>query len=88
MRSQPLIGPIAASAIVLAVWWCAVISAAPPPAAAVSDVSTHPELDADEPVKYDGAQLWRIPFDRLQERNAVADLQNTFGKTWAGGCMY
>lgn len=34
----------------------------------------------DERVTYDGAQLWRIPYDKQHERNAVADLQNSFGK--------
>lgn len=35
---------------------------------------------ADERVRYDGAQLWRIPYDKQFERNAVADLQNSFGE--------
>lgn len=33
----------------------------------------------DEPVTYNGAQLWRIPFDDQVKKNAVAELQNTFG---------
>lgn len=34
-----------------------------------------------DPVKYDGAQLWRIPFDKQYQKNVVADLQNSFGKS-------
>lgn len=33
-----------------------------------------------DPVKYDGAQLWRIPFHKQYQKNVVADLQNSFGK--------
>ncbi|XP_062539762.1 carboxypeptidase B-like [Armigeres subalbatus] len=31
-----------------------------------------------EPVKYDGAQLWRIDYDDQIKKNAVADLQNKY----------
>lgn len=31
-------------------------------------------------VKYDGAQLWRIPFEQQQQKNAVAELQKSFGE--------
>lgn len=37
--------------------------------------------DTVDPVKYDGAQLWRIPFDKQYQKNVVADLQNSFGKS-------
>lgn len=40
------------------------------------------ETDDNEPVKYDGAQLWRIPFDNQDKRNAVAELQNNFGEIY------
>lgn len=73
---------IAVTAFVLAVA-CVVIHAAPPPSLPapppLSDTDAN-DADDQQPVKYDGAQLWRVPFDRLQERNAVADLQNTFGE--------
>lgn len=36
--------------------------------------------DSLVPVNYDGAQLWRIPFDKQYQKNVVADLQNSFGK--------
>lgn len=31
-------------------------------------------------VKYDGAQLWRIPFEQQQQKNAVAELQKSYGE--------
>ncbi|KAL1401801.1 hypothetical protein pipiens_001010, partial [Culex pipiens pipiens] len=31
------------------------------------------------PVKYDGAQLWRVDYDDQDKRNAVAELQDKFG---------
>lgn len=31
------------------------------------------------PVKYDGAQLWRIAYKDQLNKNAVAELQNQFG---------
>lgn len=31
------------------------------------------------PVKYNGAQLWRIDYDDQKKKNAVADLQNKYG---------
>lgn len=70
---------IAVTALVLAVA-CVVIHAAPPPQPPHSDNSDADSADDEQPIKYDGAQLWRVPFDRLQERNAVADLQNSFGE--------
>lgn len=63
------------------------INAAPPASVDASNITstvtqekaaTH--NDTPGPVKYDGAQLWRIPYEMLHERNAVADLQNTYGK--------
>lgn len=33
-------------------------------------------------VKYDGAQLWRIPFEQQQQKNAVAELQKSFGESF------
>lgn len=48
--------------------------------ALIAVVSAAPAADDRLPVKYDGAQLWRIPYDLLPERNAVAELQNSFGK--------
>lgn len=33
-----------------------------------------------EPVKYDGAQLWRIPISNEVERNAVAELETKYGR--------
>lgn len=38
-------------------------------------------LGTVDPVKYDGAQLWRIPFDNQYQKNIVIDLQNNFGKS-------
>lgn len=38
-----------------------------------------------DPVNYDGAQLWRIPFDKQYQKNVVADLQNSFGKSLCVG---
>lgn len=38
------------------------------------------DLIIDEaPVKYDGAQLWRVQFDDIEARNAVINLQRKFG---------
>lgn len=48
------------------------------------DVNTEPAvlLDKDragiEPIKYDGAQLWRIPFLNQQNKNAIAELQKEY----------
>lgn len=74
------------SALLVFIWAISTIQAAP------AEDTLHQQYDAgntstndndlDAPVKYHGAQLWRIPFDRLQERNAVADLQNRFGELW------
>lgn len=36
--------------------------------------------DDDAPVKYDGAQLWRIPIDKENSKQIVSDLQENFGK--------
>lgn len=38
----------------------------------------------EEPVKYDGAQLWRIQFDDVHDKNAVAELQHNFGNDLIG----
>uniref|UniRef100_A0A2M4DP27 Putative zinc carboxypeptidase n=1 Tax=Anopheles darlingi TaxID=43151 RepID=A0A2M4DP27_ANODA len=35
---------------------------------------------AVQPVRYNGAQLWRIAYDSQVEKNAVAELQDRFGK--------
>lgn len=50
-------------------------------------VQSHPtaadgpsETKTEGKIRYDGAQLWRIPYDKQNERNVVADLQNTFGE--------
>lgn len=37
------------------------------------------EAEVDGPVKYDGAQVWRLPFDNQYRKNVVVDLQNNFG---------
>lgn len=37
------------------------------------------QLDDDEPVRYDGAQVWRLGLSDTREKNAVADLQHNFG---------
>lgn len=37
------------------------------------------KLDDDEPVRYDGAQVWRMGFTDAHEKNAVSDLQHSFG---------
>lgn len=37
------------------------------------------QLDDDEPVRYDGAQVWRLGFTDAREKNAVSDLQHNFG---------
>lgn len=63
-------------AVVVAVVCCFAAAAR----AAQFDLSATSAATADAPVKYDGAQLWRVPFDALPERNAVADLQNSFGE--------
>lgn len=55
-----------------------VIDAVPP------DVNTEPAVVFDkdragnEPVKYDGAQLWRIAYTEQPYKNAVAELQKQF----------
>lgn len=55
-----------------------VIDAVPP------DVNTEPAVVFDkdragnEPVKYDGAQLWRIAYTEQTYKNAVAELQKQF----------
>lgn len=36
--------------------------------------------DADAPVNYDGAQLWRIPIDKENSKQIVTELQDSFGK--------
>lgn len=36
--------------------------------------------DDDAPVKYDGAQLWRIPIDKEDSRQIVSELQKNFGE--------
>lgn len=70
----------------LAIAIAAIAEAAP---SETSETSEAPEAAADfrstaeERVNYNGAQLWRIPFDKQDERNAVADLQNIFGKKCA-----
>lgn len=38
------------------------------------------QLDDDEPVSYDGAQVWRLGFSNTREKNAVAELQHEYGK--------
>lgn len=49
-----------------------------------ADVSTEPAVMIDkdragnEPVKYDGAQLWRIDYTEQKYRNAVSELQKQF----------
>lgn len=37
------------------------------------------QLDDDEPVRYDGAQVWRLGFTDIRDKNAVSDLQHNFG---------
>lgn len=55
-----------------------VIDAVPP------EVSTEPAVVFDkdrtgnEPIKYDGAQLWRIAYSDQEYRNAVSELQKQF----------
>lgn len=34
-------------------------------------------------VKYDGAQLWRIPFEHQKQKNAVAELQKSYGEFYS-----
>lgn len=36
--------------------------------------------DDDAPVKYDGAQLWRISLDKENSKEIVTELQENFGK--------
>lgn len=33
----------------------------------------------DEPVRYDGAQLWKVDFDYEQAKQTVFELQRSFG---------
>jgi hypothetical protein len=52
--------------------------------AVAPDINTEPAIvfDSDragiEPIKYDGAQLWRIAYNDQQYKNAVAELQKQF----------
>lgn len=41
--------------------------------------STNSTDETDLPVKYNGAQLWRVGFHTETQRNAVADLETNFG---------
>lgn len=49
-----------------------------------ADVNTEPAVVFDkdrtgtEPIKYDGAQLWRIPYGKQEHKNAVSELQKQF----------
>lgn len=38
------------------------------------------QLDDDEPIRYDGAQVWRLGFSDARDKNAVSDLQHEYGK--------
>lgn len=53
-----------------------VVDPAAPSEAIPEDVSNQEQI---VPVKYDGAQLWRIDYDDQKKKNAVADLQNKYG---------
>lgn len=52
-------------------------SEAPNGAATPEDAAKQETSQA--PVKYDGAQLWRIQYKDQLNKNAVAELQNQFG---------
>lgn len=39
------------------------------------------QLGDDEPVRYDGAQVWRLRLTDAREKNAVSDLQHSFGNS-------
>lgn len=49
-----------------------------------AEVNTEPAVVFDkdragnEPIKYDGAQLWRIPYGDQEHKNAIAELQKQF----------
>lgn len=53
------------------------------PAASTPDYQRHHEninqLGDDEPISYDGAQVWRLGFADTRDKNAVSDLQHNFG---------
>lgn len=36
-------------------------------------------LDADKPVRYDGAQLWNVDFNDDRTKNIVVELKRTYG---------
>ncbi len=39
--------------------------------------------DDGVPIKYDGAQLWRIPLDKENSKQILSELQENFGKLWS-----
>lgn len=49
-----------------------------------ADVNTEPAVIIDkdhagnEPIKYDGAQLWRVAYSNQEHKNAVTELQKQF----------
>lgn len=45
-----------------------------------SNVADNANIDDDAPVKYDGAQLWRIQLDKENSKQIVSELQENFGK--------
>lgn len=42
------------------------------------------QLGDDEPIRYDGAQVWRLGFSDTRDKNAVSDLQHEYGKAPSG----
>lgn len=74
-------GKLIAFAIVIGVTGLATCVQSLPASSAIDNGPSEPsDASVEGRVTYDGAQLWRIPYDKQHERNAVADLQNTFGK--------
>ncbi|XP_055551619.1 carboxypeptidase B-like [Wyeomyia smithii] len=54
------------------------------PTEAIPDDVAQQSVPVDEPVSYEGAQLWRVDFDDQRKKNAVAELQAKFdGAMWA-----
>lgn len=49
------------------------------PAGAATQEDAAKQETPEAPVKYDGAQLWRIGYKDQLNKNAVAELQNQFG---------
>lgn len=60
--------------------WCGVIQCAPQSEYyRVQETIDEQNIVQDDPVKYDGAQLWNIPFEDETTRNTIIGLQDDFG---------